>query len=260
MLRSLLEYLSRGKAIRRRLPARFNRRPLYLSPDSALSYLKPNWARSSSDLLSAAVKYVGTSDNVWDIGGNVGVFTVAAAHVAGVGAQILAVEPDPFLAALLQKTACDPGNSDLRVSVLCAAASSEKGIARFLIAARGRSFNSLENAGHRQSAGGSRYVQYVPTITLDSLLEHFARPHVVKIDVEGAEALVLRGARRVLAECRPLFYIEVGAEQNAEVMTEFLRHDYRLYNADAEDERELTRCSFNTLAVPRESSRTNRRP
>ena len=258
MFRSLLEKLSRGRAMRRRLPARFGSRPLYLSPDSALSYLKPNWARSSHDLLSAAEKYVIPSDNVWDIGANVGVFAVAAAHMAGSGAEVLAVEADPFLAALLQKTVCEPSNSDLRMTVLCAAASSEAGIARFLVAARGRSFNSLERSGHRQQAGGSRYTQYVPTITLDSLLEHFAKPQVVKIDVEGAEAIVLHGATRILADCRPLFYIEVGAEQNADVMAEFQRHDYKLYDADAEDARELTQCSFNTLAVPRESQRTNR--
>lgn len=259
MFRSLLEQLSRGRAIRRRLPARFGSRPLYLSPDSALSYLKPNWARSSHDLLSAAEKYVNPSDSVWDIGGNVGVFALAAAHVSGSGGGVVAVEADPFLASLLQKTVCEPSNSDLRISVLCAAASSEAGIARFLIAARGRSFNSLERSGHRQQAGGSRYVQHVPTITLDSLLDHFARPQVVKIDVEGAEAIVLRGATRILNECRPLFYIEVGAEQNADVMAEFQRHDYRLYDADTDDARELTQCSFNTLAVPRESQRTNRR-
>ena len=83
MIRSLIERLSRGKAIRRRLPYEFGHRPLYLSPDSALTYLRPNWTKASGELLGAAAKYVNPSDNVWDIGGNVGVFTFAAAHAAG---------------------------------------------------------------------------------------------------------------------------------------------------------------------------------
>jgi FkbM family methyltransferase len=260
VFRSFLERLSRGKSFCRRLPAEFGRRPLHVSPDSALSYLKPDWARSFSDLLSAALKYVAPSDTVWDIGANVGVFSLAAAHVAGPDASVLAVEADPFLAALLQKTVCEGINADLRISVLCAAASEESGIASFLIAERGRSFNSLERSGHRQHAGGSRYRQYVPTITLDSLLDQFVKPDVMKVDVEGAEALVLKGASHVLSQCRPLVYIEVGAEQNAAVMAEFKRHAYRLYDADSEDEREREGCSFNTLAVPIESQRTNRRP
>jgi FkbM family methyltransferase len=259
LIRSLMERLSRGKAIRRHMPDEFGRRPLYLSPDSALSYLKPDWAKASSELLSAAAKYVNRSDNVWDIGGNVGVFTIAAAHAAGPDAEIVTVEADPFLASLLQRTALDPANADRHINVLCAAVSCSVGVARFLIAERGRSSNALEQSGHRSQAGGTRFVQHVPTVTLDALLKHFARPRVIKIDVEGAETSVLQGATRVLAECRPLFYVEVGAEQNADVTAEFQRHRYRLYNGDSDDEVELTHCAFNTLAVPYESTRTNRR-
>jgi len=94
---------------------------------------------------------------------------------------------------------------------------------------------------------------------LDELVELVSCPvGLIKIDVEGAEYAVLEGATRVLAECRPLFYVEVGAEQNADVTAVFQRLKYRLYDGDSDDEVELTQCAFNTLAVPRESTRTNR--
>lgn len=258
MIYSLIERLFRNRAIRRRLPKTFGSRRLWLSPDSAMQYLKPNWSQSSSQLLSAAMKYVSKSDTVWDIGSNVGVFTVAAAHVAGPEGEVLAVEADPFLASLLQRSVCDPTNADRRVNVLCAAVSSDPGIARFLVAARGRASNSLESSGHRTQAGGIRYIQYVPTVTLDSLLDHFPKPQVVKIDVEGAEAIVLSGAHRLLSECRPLIYIEVGGAQSADVLAHFQRHRYRIYNGDSDDACEREKCSYNTLAVPMESTRTNR--
>jgi len=257
MIRHLLERLSRNKAFRRRLPAQFGDRPIYLSADSALSYLKPQWANASASLLSAAAKYASGASAVWDIGGNCGVFTVAAAHVAQRDAEILAVEADPFLASLLQRSANDLNNADKKIHVLCAAASDQQGLARFLVAERGRSSSSLQQSGHRSQAGGTRYEQYVPTITLDGLLAHFARPDLIKIDVEGAETLVLKGAQKILKIVRPLLYVEVGADQNADVTTLLRNHGYRLFNGDSTDEAAMDRCAFNTLAVPVESQRTN---
>lgn len=258
MLRSLVEQLSRGRVLRRRLPIEFGKRPIYLSPDSALSYLKPNWAYGSRDLFTAVRKYVLPSDNVWDIGGNVGVFTLAAAHAIGKEGEVVTVEADPFLASLLQKSATNKRNCDRQINIICAAVSNKIGMARFMVANRGRSSNSLEQSGHRSQAGGTRYVQHVPTLTLDSLLDHFLPPNVVKVDVEGAENLVLKGATRVLREARPRFYIEVGSEQNAEVASTFKSFNYRLYDGDANDGAEQQQCSFNTLAVPDEQDFSNK--
>lgn len=257
MIRQLVERLSRGTVIKRRLPAQFGRRPLYLSPDSALSYLKPQWAKASEPLLAAAAKYAAGARSVWDIGANCGVFTFAAAHVAGPNAKILAIEADPFLASLVQKSANESGNSDREINVVCTAVSDRQGLARFLVAQRGRSSSSLEQTGHRSQAGGTRYAQYVPTTTLDALLNHFASPDVVKIDVEGAEGLVLKGAQQILGSVRPLLYVEVGEEQSGEVSSIFHHYEYRMFNGDSCDTMLLKKCAFNTLAVPSESQRTN---
>ena len=56
----------------------------------------------------------------------------------------------------------------------------------------------------------------MPTISLDDLLDRFGPPSLVKIDVEGAEVEVLRGATRLLKEVRPVFYLEIGSEEEAE--------------------------------------------
>ena len=79
-------------------------------------------------------------------------------------------------------------------------------VERFLIAQRGRSSNSLERAGHRSQANGTRFVSYVPCLTLDQLLEAFPPPQFIKIDVEGAEFLLLSHAERVLTTYRPRLY------------------------------------------------------
>lgn len=258
MSRALLERLVRNRIVWRRLPLRFGSRKLAVSPDAALQYLKLDWTAGSSDLLAAADRFVAPGNRVWDIGGNVGVFAFAAAHKARPNGEVVAVEPDPFLAGLLQTSAGFAGNHDVNVHVLCAAVSDTVGIARFMVAARGRASNSLEQVGHRSQAGGSRYVQHVPTITLDGLLDHFAAPDFLKIDVEGAEAIVLAGAKRLLAETRPSIYVEVGGQQTAAVTQILKDNRYVLYDGDALDGCEIAICTWNTFAVPAESSLTNR--
>lgn len=255
MLRRFLERLSRHKVVKRRLPPRFGGRGVFVSPDSALQYLKPNLESSNRELFEIAFHRVSRGDVVWDIGANVGMFAFGAAHRAGEEGQVLAVEADPFLASLLQRSVQDASNRDLNVNILCAAVSDKTGLARFMIAERGRSSNSLEESGHRGDAGGTRYVQYVPTTTLDELLNTFRAPNLLKIDVEGAERLVLDGAQRLLTECRPAIYIEVGSQQNIDVTSILQANHYRLYDGDINAGKEIGRCAFNTLAIPSEYAR-----
>lgn len=258
MLRHLIERLARGWSFRRRLPSAFASRSIYVSPDSALGYLKPWWDSGAMQLMSVANRFVLPGASVWDIGGNVGVFAIAAAHRAGAGGEVVALEPDPFLAYLLQRSVQHRDNRDLTIAVLCQAVSNSSGLSRFLVAARGRSGNALEHSRRAAQADGVRFVQYVPTTTLDALLADFRSPNFMKVDVEGAEAVVLEGAERVLSECRPILYIEVGSEQRDRVTGILQRHRYRLFDGDATDGRELDACPWNTLAVPAESALTNR--
>jgi FkbM family methyltransferase len=251
LARTLLERLARGKKIRRRLPARFAPTSLYISPDSQLKYLKPGENAFDAELLRLVDEHVREDSRVWDIGANVGVFTFGAASVALRGST-LAVEPDIWLAQLLRRSHRLRSNRRLNVTVLPAAISDRNGLATLLIARRGRASNALESAGGRSQAGGFRDKITVPTLTLDTLLEFAPAPTFVKVDVEGAEASVLRGATRLLREIRPRIYIEVGSENNAEVATLLRANDYLLFDGSrAAGERQSMRaCVFNTLALP----------
>jgi FkbM family methyltransferase len=252
MLRRLAERVARGVVFKRRLPARFGRVPLYVTPDSALQYLKPKLDADFANLFDIVDEFVQPGDCVWDLGANVGMFTFAAAQRAGAEGHVVAVEADVWLATLIQRSALIPENAGINVSVLPAALSDRCGIERFLIANRGRSANSLERAGHRSQAKGTRFVNYVPCLTLDQLLETFPPPQFIKIDVEGAELMLLSQAKKVLTQCRPRLYCEVGGQQNERV-TELLRnHDYTLFDGDVRDRQPLAKCAWNSLAVPNE--------
>ncbi|MCH2213142.1 MAG: FkbM family methyltransferase [Fuerstiella sp.] len=256
MLRTIAERVARRIVIRRRLPSSFGRRPFFVTPDSALTYLKPGYG-AFRDLVTIASEYVQEGDHVWDIGGNLGAFSFLASHRVGEAGTVVCVEPDPILASLIQRSTQLAENRDRTTHVLCSAVTNTSEITQFSIAVRGRSSNSLQHTTGRSQAGGTRYTQLVPTTTLDSMLAVFPPPTIIKIDVEGAEQLVLEGGHNVLKEHRPKFYLEVGKQPTASV-TEILRsYGYQLFDGtQPKAQRQLrSACVFNTLAIPSEQIR-----
>ncbi|NLX94893.1 MAG: FkbM family methyltransferase [Rhodopirellula sp.] len=197
--------------------------------------------------MGVAKDYLRESQNVWDIGANVGVFTFAAASLIG-GGKVLAVEADIWLAQLLNRSNALNNGGGFDIRVIPAAISDRVGVAAFRIAARGRASNALSVVVGGSMMGGVREMQFVPTLTLDLLLRETFRPDFVKIDVEGAEKMVLDGAATLLREARPSFYIEVNSA-NTDAVTEMFRsHHYRMIDGGSREP--IERCTFNTLAFP----------
>lgn len=256
MIRKLVERLGREVVFVRHLPKEFGRTPLYVSPDARLMLVMPGREGFEGSLLDAASEFVRPGDVVWDVGGNLGIFTFAAASRCGPEGSVLCIEPDLWLARLIRRSARLKANRGLRVDVLPVAVSDACGVGKFLIAERGRASNALESAGGRGLMGGHRESYLVPILTLDQILESSAPPRFLKIDVEGAEVLVLKGATRLLREVRPTLYFEVGNENNDEVVRILEDADYVMLDpyVPAEERRPLSRChQSNTLCVPRES-------
>jgi FkbM family methyltransferase len=120
-----------------------------------------------------------------------------SARLARRAARVVAFEATPRLADILRRTVPD------NVEVVAAAASDETGAADIWVpgSAGPNGVNSLvRNATH------SRAIR-VPTVTVDSLgLDGVT---FAKIDVEGHELAVLRGAEETFRRCRPRLFIEV---------------------------------------------------
>lgn len=252
MLRTLAERVSRGVVFRRRLPKRFGRLPIFVTPDAGLRFWRSNLEVADSQLFDWASEFVHAGDVVWDIGANVGLFSFSSAVRAGPSGRVYAVEADLWLATLLRRSASLTDQGRAPVEILPVAISDKIDLARFRIAARGRCANFLEDAGGSSQAGGARETGWVATVTLDWLLDRLPPPQVVKIDVEGAEYLALKGAERLLSQVRPLVICEVLNEQKR-VRDLFVRHGYDLFNAGVPDSRRkpVEELPFNVLARPR---------
>lgn len=117
-----------------------------------------------------------------DVGANVGVYSLWAGDL---GAEVIALEPNPVAAARLRRNAELSGMS---IEIIEAAASSESGTASF--------DPTGDTTGHLGE--GSLLVR---TVTIDEVIGDRIVAGM-KVDVEGFERLVLEGATRALAEKR----------------------------------------------------------
>ena len=212
---------------------------VFVAPSSQLKYLIPGSSGFDAALIDWARRYVRADAVVWDIGANCGIFALAA---AGLGASVLAVEPDPFLAPHLE------------IEILAAAVDKGRGVATLQIASGGRAANALSAyAGNYVPFGRSIGAVRVPTLSLDDLLE-ISVPALVKIDIEGAEIAALNGATRLLNEVRPVILLEIASEVWDEGVAIFTAAGYRLSDPK-HPEIEAKSPLFNVLATPAELCR-----
>lgn len=135
---------------------------------------------------------------VVDVGANLGFFTVRFARWVGPGGRVVAVEPEAGhvarLVARLRRREMDG-----RVTVVPAAATNSVGRTHLVI-------NQLHPMDHRIGAAGVE----VAAVTVDSVVDGDPRPvTLIKVDVQGAEQLVLDGARQTIARHRPALFVEV---------------------------------------------------
>lgn len=253
-LRALAERLSRGRILKRRLPASVGGGPIYISPEAGLRLWFKSLGKSDPELFAAAAEFIKKDAVVWDVGANIGLFTFAAAGLAGRGGGVLAIEADTDLVNLLRRSSrlIWPGRA--KVTVLPVAVSDAEGIAHFQIAKRSRASNSLTGYGSDQS-GGVREIHSVMTVTLDWLLHRQPPPHVLKIDVEGAEHLVLQGASHLLSEVRPIILCEVFSTNVNNVSSILRSHDYCIFDMSKPKgmRQPLDQATWNTIACPVES-------
>jgi FkbM family methyltransferase len=247
--RRCVELLSRGRSFRRSIRVNGQKVRLYVSPDAQLRFMKPGSNSFDRDLIRVAERCLTKDSCVWDVGANVGVFTFAAAAIVDPG-TVVSVEADNWLVQLLRRSRLIESNRSKDIRILPAAASDVDGLAEFHIAARGRASNTLAVAGGNSQMGGVRERCHVPTLRLDTVAQHMPRPDFVKIDVEGAELLVLDGANELASEIRPMFYIEVGEKKFSRVKAFFDALEYEAFDPDG---RVIDGASYqNYFFVPKE--------
>jgi FkbM family methyltransferase len=198
-----------------------------------------------------------TDSNAIDVGANEGSVLQAMLRVAPEGSHI-ACEPIPELAE-------DLARRFPAVDVRQVALYDQSGVASFTHVLDASTRSGLRQREDLQESAGSVRQISVPTERLDDLLENDFAPALIKIDVEGAELHVLRGAIETLQRHRPFVVFEHGVggadlydTLPGEIFDLLDGCELRLFDLDGEGpysrdrfEATFTEPIWNFLAAPR---------
>jgi FkbM family methyltransferase len=152
-------------------------------------------------------RLLGPGDVFVDVGANVGYHTVRAARSVGPEGKVVAVEANPENARLIAHTI--EVNAITNIELIPVALSGQRGHVVFGTAV-GSNGGFLDAASSASGRG-----MLVPTFAMDDL--GFEQVSVIKIDVEGAEALVIDGASEVIRRDRPSLVMEFSMEMTGRV-------------------------------------------
>ena len=154
---------------------------------------------------------------IWDVGAHIGFHTLGFATAVGPTGRVVGFEPNPSNRSRLQQNL--ENNPDLasRIDILPCALSDRDGESPFVfsreIDSGASSMSFLEGTTPHVDSGLSTAWETirVPLRTVDGIIRDGSapRPDVIKIDVEGAELLVLRGAAETLRTAPPTVIVEV---------------------------------------------------
>jgi FkbM family methyltransferase len=144
-----------------------------------------------------------------DVGANDGYYSLFAAQRVGRSGRVLAVEPSTRERVNLKRNIAL--NALANVTVIPVALGAACGTAELRLAQGAHSgHNTL--GGFANDGVQAESIEQVDVRTLDGVAHAAAldRIDILKIDVEGAEANVIAGAREVLAAMRPLIVLEIS--------------------------------------------------
>jgi len=151
-------------------------------------------------------KLLQPGDIVVDAGANVGYFSLLCASLVGEGGRVEAFEPLPYLADALQASVDENGFRS-RVRIYRLALADVAGNALIRHAPRTANFGGAHLA--LPSPLPEDHVdEAVRTVRLDDIFAG-SKCRFLKLDVEGAEPRVIRGATRLLADARPVIMSEL---------------------------------------------------
>jgi FkbM family methyltransferase len=160
------------------------------------SMIADDYERFETELFKKQVKKGMT---VLDIGAHIGYYTLVAANLVGENGRVFAFEPHPHNFAMLEKNVRINGYKN---AILVQKAVSDKSGHIKLFLSEYGTLHSLLQVGKKSIV--------VEAVTLDEFFDKDCKVDVIKIDVEGAEMLVLLGGDRI-----------IKSNDNLKIFTEF---------------------------------------
>jgi len=176
------------------------------------------------DEISLIGKLVGAGDVVFDVGANIGTHTIPFAKFVGPHGKVLSFEPHPNIVKTLmynvRLNALD--NVEIIPKVVC-----ESNDYHFNVNLEDSEVLKGNQAGI-SFVGGEKSYGNIPSTCLDQFT-HLS-PRLLKFDVEQMQINVLKGARKLITDLRPIIYMENHEKQySAALLREMFNLQYDCY-------------------------------
>lgn len=214
-----------------------------------------------SDLARIVRSRVDRRRDAIDVGANVGFFTILLAKTVQANRRILAAEPAPLALKYLHGN-IQRNRVSKMVTVYEGVLVDRPGSLTLNVIPGKEEYSSVFAIAHPSVKGATSVAINTEGDTLDNIVRHLAlEPGFIKIDAEGAEHMVLQGARETLGRWRPVVLCEVSdilLSQSSMCSQDIIRllesYGYTIVIADCPSQ--VIRSPFvgEILAVPREEA------
>ncbi|MCG8457266.1 MAG: FkbM family methyltransferase [Holophagales bacterium] len=189
-------------------------------------------SRYESALHQALPRLIEPGSVVYDVGANIGLYSVPMARATGREGRVYCFEPNPVCVSYLHVNLVANGCTQCEIVPL---ALGDRGPNVSLTV---NFANSLVGVIEKSPLYGTKPGQeiVVQAGTLDAVVKFFPipAPDVVKVDVEGAEAAVIRGMEGLVRDRRPLLLLEIHGGTAAFEVSEVLdRYAYSYEDAES---------------------------
>jgi FkbM family methyltransferase len=186
----------------------------HAGPSAARFQMKLNWQAHTEyvlgtyepDFFKALRKNIRRGDTCVDVGGHLGYYSFIMARLAGPQGRVITFEPVAENLAVLRENIDINKFTNIKV---VDTGLGERSCVMKLIRSESETFSATPSSRGYAVEGAQKEIE-VKVDTLDSYVtrEH-VRPHLIKIDVEGAELDVLRGSTELLRTIRPIVLLEI---------------------------------------------------
>lgn len=195
------------------------------------------WNKMFDDELFKIKDYVKSGDSVIDVGGNMGFFALILNEIVGESGKIYSFEPSEQLCKKLTST----------VEIINIALGDKEGTSSLYYNPKQSGLSSMVTHDENNSL-----VEEIKITTIDKFSQKISdRISFIKIDTEGFEPQVLRGAQETIKKYKPVIYIELGGDhlessiEALKVLKEFG------YNCEADNiDLKTTLAGVNFIATP----------
>tara|TARA_Y100000813_G_C24102612_1_gene323764 strand:+ start:115 stop:960 length:846 start_codon:yes stop_codon:yes gene_type:complete len=215
--------------------------------------------------LKTILEFINEGDTVFDVGANIGCFSVPFAKKVGSNGKVYAFEPQPFINKLLKKNIQENNLDNVKIIDDGLGAKNQTlklddfdytTIGNF----GGISLSGRNNLNYAQKKTDKKHI--VRLRTLNEFID-LQQCNFLKIDVELMELSVLEGAKDFIKKFKPIIWIENHREYPNSLNKQLLKINYKpfwaatmLYNPNNhflnDNNYYANTATFNTLAIPKE--------